>query len=424
MLTLLQNAASTAHARRYHAKQRIANDFVNDARLDGLTLSRSAGSVYYFNGSGVLTATGDNVAAFTSNGLFIEGQATNLITAAQYRDVSTWNILGVTMAATTPTLIDGTTGVSGKNEIKEDGLNTTHRAYATWTAATAGKQSMMVAVKRGSGTRHVQVRINNSTDGDYGKVMVNLDTLAVIGSATAEYWTAYVIGAYTIIELVDTNTTTGTQILVVDMVSGSATAYTGDSTSSLIIDWAQVVTSGVAQSHIQGAATRYQSFIYRPWIGAVNNFWVFVDFYVKGKYDLLPSATLLRLMSVFKNSSNLLNCYFLNNTGQIRMDRTVGGVQTLDATAAISFTKDDRLRVVMAHDVVNGARLRVNHNSTSYTANLAAGTGNISQLSNGANLYIMNYDNTLDRCPNSEARAYQTGTGILTASQINEMIGL
>lgn len=161
-------------------------DLTDKYGASDLTLSRSAGSIYYFNGSGVLTATGDNVAAFTSNGLYIEGQATNLITAAQYRDVSTWNLLGVTMAATTPTLIDGTTGTSAKNEIKEDGLNSTHRAYATWTAATAAKQSAMVAVKRGSGTRHVQVRINNSTDGDYGKVMVNLDTLAVIGTATAE----------------------------------------------------------------------------------------------------------------------------------------------------------------------------------------------------------------------------------------------
>lgn len=423
LMNHLLNAATTAHARRYHGKSRVSNDFVNDARLDGLTLSRSAGSVYYFNGSGVLTATGDNVAAFTSNGLFIEGQATNLIAAASYRDISTWTATGASMKATTPTLIDGTTGTSAKNETLEDTGTTEHRYALAWTAATAAKQSAMVAVKRGTGTRHAQLRIGNATDGVYGSVTYNLDTLATIGAVTAEYSTAYVKGDYTIIELVDTNTTTGAQTIYVNIHDGSSNSYTGDGASTLVVDWAQVVTSGEPESHIQGAATRYQSFISRPWIGANNNFWVYVDFNAKAAYNMLNSSSLLRIMSIYNSGSNVFNCYFSGATGQVRMDHSRAGVQTLAAlTSAMTYVAGTRLRVLMMLDQVNGARIRINYAGTQYTSSIAAALG-YTVFGSGTTFYILNYDNTLDRTPNAELREYKVGTGILTEAQITGIIG-
>lgn len=409
-----------------------AVDFVTSPRLaSGLTLSRSAGSVYYFNGSGVLTATGDNVAAFTSNGLFIEGQATNLIAAANYRDFSTWASTGVTMKATTPTGIDGTTLAVSLNEIMEDTGNTNHMKSITFTAATAAKQSLMVAVKRGTGTRHARLRVGNATDGIYGDVSVNLDTLAEIGTTVADYWTAYVKGVYTIIELVDTNVTTGTQTIYLNMMNGSLINYTGDGASTLIFDWAQVVTntatSGVAQSHVQGAATRYTSFISRPWIGATNNFWVYLDLYPKFNYNLALTPGFMRIFSIYTSASNLLNAYLQGNTGAVSFSHTIGGSSTTSGQSAVmAFSRGDRLRVLLTMDSVNGGRLRVNFAGTAYTINLtgAASKSGIPAFSSGTNLYLCNYDIATDRALPAELASYKVGTGILTTAQMSEMVGV
>lgn len=424
LMNHLLNAATTAHARRYHGKVRDGNDFVNDATLDGLTLSRSAGSVYYFNGSGVLVPTGDNVAAFTSNGLFIEGQATNLIPAANYRNISTWTATGASMKATTPTGIDGTTLTVSQNEILEDTGTTEHRYALAWTAATAAKQSAMVAVKRGTGTRHAQLRIGNATDGIYGAVAINLDTLAEIGTGTWEYFTAYVKGAYTIIELVDTNTTTGAQTIYVNLHNGTSNSYTGDGTSTLVVDWAQVVTSGFSQSHIQGAATRYPSYLSRPWIGSVNNYWFYVDFNVLASYNLFPSTLFYSIATVYKSASDYINVVTSTNTGKIRITRRVAGVNTNTETGVIPFVRGDRLRLLVTQDSTNGVRIRVNHSNTAYTAQQSSGTGNLSVLSNGAVFYLANFDGATDRVIPSEARSYKIGTGSLTSAQMTEMVGV
>ena len=388
-----------------------------------LVLSRNAGSVYYFNSSGVLTATGDNVAAFTSNGLFIEGQATNLI-GANYRDFSTWTLTGVTMKETTPTLIDGTTAASGLNEILEDTGNTEHRGLIAWTAATAAKQSVMVAVRRGTGTRHAQVRIGNATDGIYGSVTYNLDSLATIGTVTADYTTAYVKGAYVIIELVDTNTTTGAQSLYVNIHDGSTNSYTGDGTSTLILDWAQVVTGGHAQSHIQGAATRYASFISRPWIGAVNNFWVFVDVYPKFTYNQNITNSLV-FFSVYTSANDYLRCRIPS-----------GGVATLQtetndspnyqslAITGFTFTRGARIRILASYDGYNGLRVRANMNGTLLSGAVSTFKGNMPDLKN-ATFQLLNLDgSSAVNAFYAECAGYKIGTGVLTVAQMADMVGI
>lgn len=424
----VQRLIQPAHARRIAALG--ANNFVSSGSLTSyggaLTLSRAAGSVYYFNGSGILTATGDNVAAFTSNGLFIEGEATNLIAAANYRDISTWTSTGVTMKATTPSGIDGTTLTVSKNEFMEDTGNTEHRKQISWTAATAAKQSVMVAVKRGAGSRHVQVRINNATDGIYGSVAVNLDTLAVIGTATADYWTAYVKGDYTIIELVDTNTTTGSQNLHVNIHDGSTISYAGDGTSTLILDWAQVVTSGLAQSHVQGAATRYSSFIYRPWIGATINWWVYVDFIFKFSNQALISGVNYYAISIRADVNNASTLRFLTGgTGLIRINSTNLGVTQIADVSNFSVDRGDRCRAVLSFDSVNGLRCRVrNGESAAQTAQVTTSKAPIAALASNTNLYLGSLDGlTITSVLQSELGAYKVGTGILTTEQMTEMVG-
>lgn len=399
-------------------------DLTDKFGASDLTLSRSAGSVYYFNGSGVLVPTGDNVAAFTSNGLFIEGEATNLIAAANYRDISTWTATGASMKATTPTLIDGTTGTSAKNEILEDTGTTEHRYAIAWTAASAAKQSAMVAVKRGTGTRHAQLRIGNATDGVYGSVAVNLDTLAVIGSATAEYWTAYVKGAYTIIELVDSNTTTGTQTLYVNLHNGTSNSYTGDGTSTLVIDWAQVVTSGVPQSHIQGAATRYSSFFSRPWIGATTNFWVYVDFYLGFSSAVMGSA-FFHIFSVRYDTSNVVRARLFISGGDLLRITSVnlGSAQFTDGSS-FSIDRGDRVRLLVTFDRDNGLRFRATNQSTLFSGTIGTSKAPIAALASGTTFYFGNEDGSTAAFVNrGEYRGYKIGTGILTAAQMAEIVG-
>lgn len=401
----------------------FTSSFTSGVLESPLVLSRSAGSIYYFNGSGILTATGDNVAAFTPNGLFIEGQATNLIAAANYRDISTWTAVSTTMKATTPTGIDGTTLTSAKNEILETALSLEHSVSIAWTAATAAKQSVMIAVKRGTGTRHIQLRIQNTIDLFYGNVVYNLDTLAIIGSLTGGYSTAYVKGDYTIIELVSTNTTTGTQNLIVNMHNGSSNVYLGDAASTLVLDWAQVVTSGAAQSHIQGAATRYPSFFVRPWIGATNNFWTYVDMYTKHDKSG-TNALLYRIVCIFATSTSHAEVYFNDTTGIIRIKRRLAGIDAFGNTPAIPYTRGDRLRCALSMDNINGMRLMINHSAIEYTAVIASATANIPALASGSTYNLLNYDASFDRIPNGEAASYKIGTGVLTTAQQRSLVGL
>jgi len=410
--------------RRFRDSTEVKTDYTQGVLGGNETLTRSAGSIYYFNGSGILTATGDNVAAFTSNGLFIEGQATSLIAAADYRNFAVWTATGVTMVASTPTGIDGTTLTSGKNEIKEDATLGEHRELKAFTATTAAKQSQMIAVKRGTGTRHIQVRLNNAIDGNYGIVAYNLDTLAVIGSLTGSYSTAYVKGSYTIIELVATNVTTGAQNFIVNMHNGTTNSYTGDNTATLILDWAQVVTSGRAESHVQGGATRYPSFINRPWIGAVNNFWAYVDMYTKHDRSG-TSALIYRIACIFNSSTNHVELYFQDTTGVIRLKRRLSGIDTFATTAAIPYTRGDRLRCLLSIDNVNGMVVTINHSNTEYTASVASNTANVPALStSGTKFNLLGYDPSFDRIPNGEVPIYNIGTGILTLNQRRAMVGL
>lgn len=359
--------------------------------------------------------------ALTSGAVIAEGQDTNLVAAANYRDFSTWTLTGVTMKATTPTLIDGKTGTSAKNEIVEDTGNTEHGCTIAWTAATAAKQSVMVAFKRGTGTRHAQVRIGNATDGVYGSVTYNLDTLATIGAVTAEYSTAYVKGAYTIIELVDTNTTTGAQTLYVNIHDGTSNSYVGDGASTLIPDWAQIVSGGKAQSHIQGAATRYASFLSRPWILAKNNFWVYVDLYPKHSYAV--SVTNSRIFQIYGDANNYLRLTTITDGTFGVVRNATGNSQQTRVTPAVNWARGNRIRVLIAWDAVNGLRQRVNHNGTLVTATTSGDNFSFTFPSN-ATFYLGNEDGVqTTNLVSAEISAYKIGTGILSTAQMADMVG-
>lgn len=363
--------------------------------------------------------------ALTSGAALIEGQATNLLAAADYRDFSVWTPTGVTMEASTPTGIDGATLASGKNEIKENTANSEHRLLRAFTAATAAKQSQMIAVKRGSGTRHIRLRLHNSVDVNYGQVDYNLDTLAIIGSLTGNYSTAYIKGDYIIIELVATNVTTGAQNFIVNMHNGTTHSYTGDGTSTLILDWAQVVTDGKAQSHVQGAATRYTSFISRPWIGATINFWIYVDFYVKFSAQALTVASIYPV-SIYFNTSNYVIARLVGSSGVMRIgSNNAASYQEADS-ANTSCDRGDNYRMVVSYDQVNGLRMRLSNNgAAALTASISTNKAPIAALSSGSKIYLGSYDGaTASTAIHAEYKNYKIGTGVLTTAQMAELVGI
>lgn len=392
------------------------------AGVDGVKYFASQNGITVNGTTFILTEAAGS--ALTSVRMSVEGTGANLIAAANYRDFATWTKVGLTMKATTPVLVDGTTAASALNEILEDALTSEHSAAITWTAATAAKQSVMIAVKRGTGTKHIQLRIHNATDLFYGIVTYNLDTLALIGTLTGGYSTAYVKGAYTIIELVSTNTTTGAQNLYVNIHNGTGISYAGSGVDTLILDWAQVVTSGIAQSPVQGATTRNASFFSRPWIGATINFWVYVDFYLLYSSQAIGSNNFYPF-AIRKDASNLFQARILFSAGDImRISSTNGGVaQTTDA-ASFSVDKGDRVRIVASFDSVNGARFRAVNQSTVFTGSVATSVAPIAGLASGATLYLGSEDGATAAGVNTaEYITYKLGTGILTQAQQIELVG-
>lgn len=377
----------------------------------------------YNSSTGVVTEAAGT--ALTSGAALIEAQGTNLVAAPNYRNISTWTSTGVTMKATTPTGIDGTTLTVSQNEIMEDTGTTEHRKDITWTAATAAKQSVMVAVRRGAGTRHAEVSIGNATDGIYGRVAYNLDTLATIGTVTADYTTAYVKGAYVVIELIDTNTTTGTQTLYVNIHNGTSNSYTGDGASSLIVDWATVVTSWISQSPVVGAATRYGTYPQKNWIGAANNFWFFVDFDFLYSDSAFVTGESRWAASVYKDANNNAMMRFINSgSGLLRIQMGNNGVfQETDITN-FSIDRGDRCRAVVSYDEVNGFRCRARNGTGAAATSLIATFKNpIVAFNAGTKIYLGSKDGVDTAIGSGGYRNLKYGTGILTVAQQIELVG-
>jgi len=379
----------------------------------------------YNSTTGVVTEAAGT--ALTSGAALIEGQATNLIAAADYRDFAVWTATGVTMVASTPTGIDGTTLTIGKNEIKEDATLGEHRELKAFTTGSATNQSSKIAVKRGSGTRHIQVRLHNTVDLFYGIVTYNLDTLALIGSLTGNYSNAYIKGDYIIIELIATNVTTGAQSIYVNMHDGTGISYTGNNTSTLIFDWAQVVAGnsllGTPQSHVQGAATRYASFLSRPWIGAVNNFWVYVDITHRYSYQHVGSVGQY-FFSVYFDATNYFRLRVATDgLGSIVADANNAGTTQSATASSVGFLAGHRNRCVVSYDADNGLRIRCNRAGTAFTGSVSTYKTSMPLLS-GATLYIGSLgDANVQRVLNHELGAYRVGTGILTKAQQIELVG-
>lgn len=420
-------AGSVFHARRAHAKPRISNNLVSNPALGGLTLSRSAGGIYYFDSNNVLQYTGDNVAAFEAAGLRVEGQETNLVAAASYRDFSTWTGFNTTMGATTPTLIDGTTPASGKNEVVEDTTATVqHRRQFTFTAASAGKHTIVIFAKRGTGTRHLQIVASNATDGNWLNVRTDLaSTPTIANNTTSNFATVETVGSWVMFILTGTIVTTGTQTINFYLHNGTTNSYTGDGASSIILDWITIAVSGCPQSPIQGGATRYTSFFSRPWIGASKNFWVYVDFYFLYSSQALTVASLYPF-AVRKDASNYLIARFVSGgTGALRIATANAGVAQEVDILNFSIDRGDRCRMVVSYDEVNGLRCRASNNgAAAQTSVIATSKADIGALSAAATFYLGNLDSATTTTVNrAHYRDYRFGTGILTVAQQQELIG-
>lgn len=415
-------------SRRFIDRVAVRSDLSAGALGGNETLTRSAGGIYYFDSNNILQYTGDNVAAFESLGLRIEGQETNLVAAASYRDFSTWTGFNTTMGATTPTLIDGTTPASGKNEVVEDTTATVqHRRQLAFTASAAGKHTIVVFAKRGTGTRHLQIVASNVTDGNWLNVRTDLAATPVIANnTTSDFATVETVGSWVRIILTGTIVTTGPQNINFYLHNGTTNTYTGDGTSSIILDWLTLVASSHPQSPIQGVATRYASFLYRPWIGATRNFWVYLDFYFLYSSQALSTASLYAF-AVRKDANNYMIARFVSGgTGALRVATTnAGSLQEVDIMN-FSIDRGDRCRMVVSFDEINGLRCRASNNGgAAQTSAVTTSKAGLAALATGANFNLGSLDaQTASTVNRAHYRGYRLGTGILTVAQQQGLIGV
>ena len=396
-----------------------------------LTLSRSAGGIYYFDSNNVLQYTGDNVAAFTANGLLVEGQATNLVAAANYRDFSTWSF-------------DTTDATVSVNQV---GIDVASNVACLLTDSSAGgfanKQlSLVVAndsvayiiffyLKKDSDTTRFPGVRTSFTGGTavHQQSMVNSSTGAITTFSTSNG--SHVVddvGSFWRVTQFLANNSTGNTTLRINLYPALGTVFGTAAVATqgtAIFDWVTVCSNQVFQSPIQGAATRYTSFFSRPWIGAVTNFWVYLDFKVLYSSGVLAVSSRY-LFSVYKDASNYFRALAVTGgSGIIRVQTNNAGVsQEADITSA-SIDRGDRVRMVVSYDTINGLRCRYSiGGGAAQTSSVATSAAAISGLSNGATFYLGSLEGvTTASVGPGEYRDYRIGTGILTVAQQQELIG-
>lgn len=410
----------------------LSQDFIADPTLNGLTLSRSAGSVYYFNGSGVLTATGNNVAAFTSNGLFIEGQATNLIAAANYRNFSTWSFetTDATVAVTQVGIDDAPNSACLLTDASGTGFSNKRLSFAV--ANDSASYIIFFFIKKDGDTSRfpaIRTSFTGGTTVVRQHSMINTSTGAITTYSTSSG--SHIVddvGGWWRVTQYLANNSTGNATLSINLYPAAGTAFGSASSAaqgSITVDWGVVCNNQIYQSPIQGAATRYSSFISRPWTGSVNDFWVYVDFNVMFSASALPSGGLY-LFSIRYNATNFVSARLNTSSGLLRIESNNSGTAMTTDTTSTSCDRGDRYRVVVSYDSVNGLRCRLSNNgAAALTASIATSTAAFSLFTSSTTLHVGNWDNVgAVYVINETLREYKVGTGILTLAQQQELVGI
>jgi hypothetical protein len=190
-----------------------------------------------------------------SLGILVEEARTNLLLYSQ-DFATTWVPTAATVTANATTSPDGT---SNADTLKEDSATTGHYVEQSIVkAASAITYTTSVYVKRGSGTRNMQLRVDALSGAN--AVLVDFDLGAVTATFNSQAGTfTYSTGTATITSVgsgwyrCSYTLTTGTELFVrarCSMLSGSTVTYTGDNTSSLFLFQAQLEAGTGASSPI------------------------------------------------------------------------------------------------------------------------------------------------------------------------------
>lgn len=398
-----------------------------------LTLSRSAGGIYYFDSNNVLQYTGDNVAAFEALGLRIEGQATNLAAAANYRDLTTWSFdttdatvtrdqVGIDGGANTACLLTDSSGTGYANKqlsitIANDSASYVVVTYLKKDSDTTRFPAIRMSLIGGTTTVHQQSMINSSTG-----------AITTFSASNGSHF-CDVVGNWLRVTQILANNSTGNTTLRINAYPAVGTVWgtaATAATGTAIFDWVTVASGAHDQSPVIGAATRYSSFFYKPWTGSVRNFWVYLDFYFLYSSGAL-SLAFMYPFSVRKDSSNYVWSRFqAAGTGTLRVESSnLGVTQSADITN-LSVDRGDRCRMVVSFDEINGLRCRASNNgAAAQTSAVTTSKADITALASGATFHLASLDSSTASTVNrAHYRDYRLGTGVLTTAQMADLVGI
>lgn len=431
MQQAIRYASSVFHGRRVHGKSRATNNFVSNPALDGLILSRAGGGIYYFDSNNVLQYTGDNVAAFEALGLRIERQATNLLAAADYRNLITWSF--DTTDATVTRDQTGIDGVANTACLLTDASGTgfANKQITATVANDSVSYNVVTYIKKDSDTTRFPALRLSFTGGTqvHQQSMINTSTGAIT-TYSASSGSHYVdsVGDWWRVTQILSNNSTGNTTIRLNFYPAAGTVFgtaAAAAQGTAIFDWVTVATGAHDQSPVVGAATRYASFFYKPWIGAIRNFWVYLDFTFLYSSGAL-SVSFMYPFAVRKDSSNYVWARFAGGgTGTLRVESANGGVAQNADIANFSVDRGDRCRMVVSFDEINGLRCRASNNgAAAQTSTIATSKADITALASGATFHLGSLDSATTTTVNhSHYRDYRFGTGILTVAQQQELIG-
>lgn len=397
-----------------------------------LTLSRSAGGIYYFDSNNVLQYTGDNVAAFEALGLRVEGEATNLVPLANYRDLTTWTF-------------ETTDATSAKDQVGIDGVansaclltDSTGAGYANKQISFAVANNsvgyiIFIYLKKDADTSRFPAVRTSFTGGTavHQQSMINTSTGAITTFSTSNG--SHIVddfGSFWRVTQFLSNNSTGNTTLRINAYPAAGSVFGTAAVATqgtAVFDWLTVCANQYFQSPIIGASTRYTSFFSRAWIGSVKNFWIYLDFYFLYSSGVLATSTTYAF-AIRKDANNYVIARFVTGgTGTLRIESSNGGVAQNADIANFSVDRGDRCRMVVSFDEVNGLRCRASNNGgAASTSVVATSKADITALASGATFYLGSVDgSTAASVGSGHYRDYRVGTGILTVAQQQELIGV
>lgn len=418
---------------RFLSRRIERGELIKGSLPDGLILSRAGGGIYYFDSNNVLQYTGDNVAAFEALGLRVERQATNLLAAANYRDLTTWSF-DVTDATVTKDQV-GIDGVANTACLLTDASATgySNKQITVTIANDSTSYNVVTYIKKDSDTtRYVGLRLSFTvgTTPLNQHSMINTSTGAITTySASSGSHFVDSVGNWWRVTQILANNSTGNTTLRLNAYPAAGTVWgtaAVAATGSAVFDWFTVATGAHDQSPVVGGATRYASFIYRPWINEVRNFWLYLDFSFLYSAGAL-SVSFMYPFGIRKDASNYVWARFATGgTGTLRIESANSGVtQNADITN-FSIDRGDRCRMVVSFDEVHGLRCRASNNgAAAQTSVIATSKANINALASGATLHLGSLDSaTISTVNSAHYRDYKVGTGILTVAQQQGLVGV